>query len=105
MLVKFSGLNRKEPYLSLKKGKENFCVLLTYSIKRASEIRKFHVAVMKRRLRYVQKSVMHVQSCYFANTNFILGPIAFLLLSLPSPSPSSLLKLPIVVIQKVLLPW
>ena len=105
MLVKFSGLNRKEPYLSLKNGKENFCVLLPYSIKRASEIRKFHVAVMKRRLRYVQKSVMHVQSCYFANTNFILGPIAFLPLSLPSPSPSSLLKLPIVVIQRVLLPW
>jgi len=96
MLVELSGLNPKGPYLSLKKEKENFCVLLTYSIKRESEIRKFHVAVMKRRLRYVQKSVIHVQSCYFANINFILVPIAFLPFSLPSPSSS--LKLPIVVI-------
>ena len=34
-------------------------------MKRVSEIRKFHVAVMQRRL----KSVMHVQSCCFANRN------------------------------------
>ena len=47
MLAKFSGLNPKGPYLSLEKEKENFCVVLTYSIKRASEIRKFHVAVVQ----------------------------------------------------------
>ena len=41
-------------------------IKFTYSIKRARKIRKFHVAVVKRRLRNVQKSVMHVQSC-FAN--------------------------------------
>ena len=51
MLAKFSGLNPKGPY---------FCVVPTYSIKRASEIRKFHVAVVQQRLRNVQKSVMHV---------------------------------------------
>ena len=51
MLAKFSGLNPKGPC---------FCVVLTYSIKRASEIRKFHVAVVQQRLRNVQKSVMHV---------------------------------------------
>ena len=34
-------------------------------MKRVREIRKFHVAVMQRRL----KSVMHVQSCCFANIN------------------------------------
>ena len=45
MLAKFSGLNPK-PYLSLEKEKDNFCGVLTYSIKRASEIRKFHVAVV-----------------------------------------------------------
>ena len=51
------------------------------------EIRHFHVVAVQRRLRNVQKSVMHVQSCCSANLCF------FLPLSLPSPS--SLLKLPI----------
>ena len=60
MLAKFSGLNPKGPYLSLEKEKENFCPLFTYSIKRACEIRKFHVAVavVQRRLRSVQESVI-----------------------------------------------
>ena len=64
MLTKFSGFNSKGPYLSLEKEKETFCVVLTYSIKRAYEIRKFHVAVVQQRLRKVQKRVMHVQSCF-----------------------------------------
>ena len=55
MLVKFSGFNPKGPYLSLEKEKETFCVVFTYSIKRAREIRKIHVAVVQRRLRNVQK--------------------------------------------------
>ena len=40
------GLNPKAPYLSLEKEKEkdHFFDALTYSIKRAREIRKFHVA-------------------------------------------------------------
>ena len=63
MLAKFSGLNPKAPYLSLEKEKEYFWVVLTYSIKRAREIRKFHVAVVQQRLRNAQKRVMHVQSC------------------------------------------
>ena len=37
-----------------KKKKENVCVVFTYSIKRAREILKFHVAVVQRRLRNVQ---------------------------------------------------
>ena len=62
MLVTFLGLNPKGPYLvSLEKGKKH-CVVLTYSIKQASEIRKFHVAVVEQRSRNVQKSVMDVQS-------------------------------------------
>ena len=73
--------------------KENFCIVFTYSIKRAREIGKFNVAVVQRRLRNVQKSVMHVQNCCCANIILL-----FLLFSLPSPS--SLIKLPIVVIQK-----
>ena len=69
MLAKFSGLISKGPYLSLEKEKETFCVLLTFSIKWAREIRKSHVAVVQQRLRNVQKRVMHVQSCFFANLN------------------------------------
>ena len=60
-------LNAKGPHLSLEK--ENFCTVFTNSIERAREIRKFHVAVVQRRLRNVQKGVMHVQSCCFANIN------------------------------------
>ena len=65
MLAKFSELNPKGPYLSLEKEKESFCVVLTYSIERALEIRKFHVAVLQQRLRNVQKSVMQVKSGFF----------------------------------------
>ena len=32
----------------------------------------FHVVVVQRRQRNVQKSVMHVQSCCFANLNLLL---------------------------------
>ena len=55
-------LNPKKPYLNLEKEKENFCVLFNYSIKRAREVSKFHVTVVQRRLRNVQKSVMDVQN-------------------------------------------
>ena len=57
-------------FLGLQKEKESFCV--GYSIKWASEIRKFHVAVLQRRLSILQKSVMYVQSCSFANVNLLL---------------------------------
>ena len=77
-----------------RKRKGKFYVLFTYSVKRAREIRKFYVADVQRRLRNVQKSVMHLQSCCFAYLNLLL----FFPFSLPSPS--SLLKLPPVVIQK-----
>ena len=39
------------------------------------EIRTFYVAVMQQRLRNVQKSVMHMQSCYFANIKLFLFPV------------------------------
>ena len=48
------------------------CVVLTYPIKRARQIRKFHVAVVQRQLRNMQISLMQVQSCYFANINLFL---------------------------------
>ena len=90
MLAKFSALNPKGPYVNLEKGKQNFCFVLIYSIKRACEIRKFHVAVMQQWLRNVQKSLMHVPRCFFANVNLLFFCC----------SPSPLQKLPFVVIQK-----
>ena len=54
-------LNPKGTYLSVEKEKEYLCVAFTYSMKQAREIRRFHVIVVRRRLRNVQKSVMHVQ--------------------------------------------
>ena len=72
MLAKFSGLNPKGPYLSLEKERETFCVVFTYSVKQVHEIGKFHLPVVQRWLKNVQKSVMHVQSCCFANINLLL---------------------------------
>ena len=62
MLEQFSGVESEKTILNLEKEKENFCVLFNYSIKRAREVRKFHVTVVQRRLRNVQKSVMDVQN-------------------------------------------
>ena len=36
------------------------------------EITHFHVVIVQRRLRNVQKCVMHVQSCCFANINLLV---------------------------------
>ena len=41
------GLYPKGPYLALEKEKENFCVVFTYFIKQAREIRYFHIVVMQ----------------------------------------------------------
>ena len=45
MFAKFSGVESERTVSKLEKEKEKFCVL--YSIKRAREIRKFHVAVLR----------------------------------------------------------
>ena len=48
----------------------NFVYRNSYLVFRSSinrEIRKVHVVVVQRPQRNVQKSVMHVQSCCFAN--------------------------------------
>ena len=49
------------------KERESRSLVFTSSTKR--EIRQFHVVVVQRRQGKVQKSVMHVQSCYFAHLN------------------------------------
>ena len=65
--------------MSLEKEKENFCVVLTYSIKWAREIRKFHVSIMQQGLRNVQKGMMHGQSFLLpilTNSFFLLFTVA-----------------------------
>ena len=78
-------LNSKGLYQRSGKAKNNCCFVFPCWKKR--EINHCHVVVLQRQLRNVQKSVMHVQSC-FANLNLLF----FLPFSLPSLSP--LLKLP-----------
>ena len=57
MLAKFSGI--KDCIQVREKGKVNRCLVFMSSTKR--EIRHFHVVVLQRRQRNVQKSVMHGQ--------------------------------------------
>ena len=63
--------------------------LFTFSIKR--EFRHFHVVVVQKRQGNVQKSVMYVQSCYFANKTYcvldVLVAVASLDLEIPILSP------------------
>ena len=61
-------LNSIELYQSSGKEKETCCFVFPFSTK--PEIRHYHVVVVQRRLRNAQKSVMHVQSCYFANQTY-----------------------------------
>ena len=65
----FLELNSKGLYQSSGKEKESCCLVFPSSTRR--EIRHFHVVVVQRRQRNVQKSVMHVQSCCFANLNLL----------------------------------
>ena len=64
-------LNSKGLYYSSGTEKKSCCLVFPSSTKR--EIRKFHVAVVQPWVRNVQKlkSVMHVQSCCFANLNLL----------------------------------
>ena len=65
ILAKFS-LGTHLSLSKFRKRKRQFlwlCQLAAQSIKRAREIKKFHVVVVQRRQRHVQNNVMHVQSC------------------------------------------
>ena len=64
----FLELNSKRLYQS--SGKESHCLVLTSSTKH--EIRHFNVVVMQQRQRNAQKSMIHMQSCCFANLNLSL---------------------------------
>ena len=73
-------------YLSLEKESDNFCVVFTYSIKWAREIRKFRVVVVQRWQRNVENSMIRVQVVVSKYKHLIFLPF-FL------PSPSSLVLL------------
>ena len=74
-------LNFKGPYSSSEREIKFRRCLFTSSIKR--QIRHFHVVVVQKQKRNVQKSVMHVRSCCFA---YNIKPIVFLTFSLPFAS-------------------
>ena len=90
MLAKFPRVEPERTVYKFRRGRDNFCVVFTYSIKQACEIRKFHVAVAQRRLRNVQNGVMHVQICCFVNKNLLLF----------CRSPSVAIVISFVIIQK-----
>ena len=62
-------LNSIGSYQSSGKEEENYCFVFPSSTKR--EIRHYHVVVVQRRQRNVQKSVMHMQSCCFDNLTLL----------------------------------
>ena len=65
MLANVLELNSKGLHQSSGKEKGSCCLVLPSPTKR--EIRHFHAVVVQRRLRNVQKSVMHVQRWVYAN--------------------------------------
>ena len=73
MLAKYSGVESERTILKFRKRRRKFpCNVFTYSTKHGREISKFHVAVVQRWLRNVQKSVMQVQSYCFAKKSFCI---------------------------------
>ena len=87
----FLELNSKDCIKVLGKEKESPCLVVLSSTKR--EIRHFHILVMQRQQRNVQKSVMHVQSSCFANLNLLLFFLFWLLsLSLLPKLPNAIGK-------------
>ena len=70
----FLELNSKWLHRSSGKEKESrlslLCLVFAFSTKR--EIRYFHVVVVQWWQRNIQKSVMHVHSCYFTSINKLL---------------------------------
>ena len=69
MLANFLEADSKGLYQSSAKGKKSCSLVFPSSTNR--EIGQFHVLVVQWRQRNVQKSLMHVQSCCFANLNLL----------------------------------
>ena len=65
----------RKHHLKMNSAASNFIMLIPSPVFPSStkcEIRHSHVVVKQRRLRNVQKTVMHVQSCCFAKINLLL---------------------------------
>ena len=86
MLAKCSRVESKRTISKFKRGKRQLFVVFTYSIKWASESRKFRVAGMQPRQRNVQNSVI---TCKFV----VLSIKTFYFFAVLLPSPSSLVLL------------
>ena len=71
MLATFSGVKSERTVCKIRKRKKN-CVVFTQFMRPTRETRKFHVVVVLCWLRNVQKSMTHVQSCYFTILNLFL---------------------------------
>ena len=72
MLANLSGVEFYKTVSKFRKNKKKKVVVLCSRPSTKREIRQFHVVVVQRRQRNVQKSVMHVQSCCFACLNLSL---------------------------------
>ena len=70
LAIFFLELNSKRLYPSSGKDEESRCLLFTASKK--GEITHFHVVVVRWRQRNIQKSLMHVKCCCFANLDLLL---------------------------------
>ena len=66
----FSRVESLKTVSKCRKRKQSRCLVFKSSTKH--EIRHFHVKVVQRRQRNVQKSMMHVQSCCFVNLNLLI---------------------------------
>ena len=71
MLANFARAEFVKTVSNFRKKKESHCLVFTFS-RTKRELRHFHVVVVQWRQRNGQKSVMHGQSCYFANLNLSL---------------------------------
>ena len=70
MLAIFFGVESKGLHQSSGKEKEGCCSFVPFLDKR--EIRQFHVVLVERRQRNVQKGVMRLESCCFSCLNLLL---------------------------------
>ena len=72
--MKYSAVKSERTVFKCIKRKRKVlcCVHLLHKALLTCKIRTFHVAVVQRRLRNVQKIAMHLQSCCFAYINLLL---------------------------------
>ena len=69
MLAKYSGVESAKTVSRFRRKKKgNFCVVFSYFIKRACELRR-------ERKRNVKKTGMHLQTCCFALLNYCFLPV------------------------------